>query len=178
LHDADSALTRLYTALRGYPSSELETLEQTDFATQFDNAMNDDFNTPSALAVLFDLAREINRKKTEYPEIATTLAIQLRQLGDLLGILQQDADVFLKKQVPGVETTAKFYGGGEIRANTSFDQPDSKTLSDDEINQLIKQRTYARNNKNWELADEIRDDLLVQGIILEDVSGDTAWRRK
>jgi cysteinyl-tRNA synthetase len=169
LKDADSALTRLYTALRGYPPTESNNMEQTDFATQYINAMNDDFNTASALSVLFDLAREINRNKIAHPEIATTLAIQLRQLGNLLGILQQDADVFLKQDIPGNISASdnQTHGGSE-----------TKTISDDDINKLIMQRTDARNNKNWKLADQIRDDLLIQGVILEDVSGQTTWRRK
>jgi cysteinyl-tRNA synthetase len=165
LSDADSALTRLYTALRGYPLPEANNIEQTDFSTQFDTAMNDDFNTPSALSALFDLAREINRTKTEQPEIAATLAIQLRQLGDLLGILQLDADDFLKTPVPETQSTT---------ANIV----DTTALSDDEINQYITQRTDARNDKNWQLVDKIRDELLDKGIILEDVSGQTTWRRK
>lgn len=169
LKDADSALTRLYTALRGYPPTESNIMEQTDFATQYINAMNDDFNTASALSVLFDLAREINRNKIAHAEIATTLAIQLRQLGNLLGILQQDADVFLKQDIPGNISTSddQIHGGSKTKA-----------ISDDDINQLIIQRTDARNNKNWKLADQIRDNLLIQGVILEDVSGQTTWRRK
>jgi cysteinyl-tRNA synthetase len=135
--------------------------------------MNDDFNTASALSVLFDLAREINRNKIAHPEIATTLAIQLRQLGNLLGILQQDADVFLKQDIPGNKP-------GNISAsdNQTHGGSETKTISDDDINKLIMQRTDARNNKNWKLADQIRDDLLIQGVILEDVSGQTTWRRK
>ena len=172
LNDADSALTRLYTALRGYPSSQPETIEQTGFATQFNNAMNDDFNTPLALSVLFDLARELNRNKTQQPEYAATLAIQLHQLGGLLGILQEDADEFLKKQIPNQDSQdlGEFHTYSGSEASIAF--------ADDEINQRIKQRTEARNNKNWELADKIRVKLLEQGIILEDVSGATTWRRK
>jgi cysteinyl-tRNA synthetase len=76
--------------------------------------------------------------------------------------------------MPSVE----FLGGLEVTVELTYDKPDTKALSDDEINQRIKKRTDARNNKKWELADKIRDELLEQGIILEDVSGDTTWRRK
>jgi cysteinyl-tRNA synthetase len=178
LKDADSAMTRLYTALRGYPPSDQATVEQTDFAIQFNNAMNDDFNTPSALSTLFDLARDINRNKSKHPEIAQTQAIQLRQLGDVLGILQQDADVFLKKQVPHIPGSFDIPSGSVASHESTTSHSDTKILSDDDINQHIKQRTDARNNKNWELADKIRNDLLELGIILEDVSGKTTWRRK
>ncbi len=169
LKDADSALTRLYTALRGYPPSEQSAVEQTDFVTQFNTAMNDDFNTPSALSILFDLAREINRNKSGQPEIAQTQAIQLRQLADVLGILQQDADVFLKKQVPQDMGVIEAEGGSASQYELT---------TDDKINQYIEQRTDARNNKNWELADNIRNELLELGVVLEDVSGKTTWRRK
>lgn len=178
LKDADSALTRLYTALRGYPLSEQSAVEQTDFVTQFNTAMNDDFNTPSALSILFDLAREINRNKSGQPEIAQTQAIQLRQLADVLGILQQDADVFLKKQVPQIIGVAHSHGGSVSSDTLTTSESEIKVSSDDDINQCIEQRTDARNNKNWELADKIRNELLELGIILEDVSGKTTWRRK
>lgn len=169
LNDADSALTRLYTALREYPSTDYETTQQGEYLNQFNTAMNDDFNTPSALAVLFDLAREINRNKNQ-PEIAETLAAQLRQLGKLIGILEQNADQFLKKPIP---KQAPDNSTGSINTTTS-----QSGLSDDEINLRIEQRTEARNNKNWELADRIRVELTEYGIILEDVSGATSWRRE
>ena len=178
LKDADSAMTRLYTALRGYPPSEQAAVKQTDFAIQFNTAMNDDFNTPSALSILFDLAREINRNKSGQPELAQTQAIQLRQLADVLGILQQDADVFLKKQVPQIMRPNEIPSSSEVNITLTTSDSDIKALSDNDINQHIKQRTDARNNKNWERADKIRNDLLELGIILEDVSGNTTWRRK
>ena len=173
LNDADSALSRLYTALRDYPPSGQNTTLQNKYSEQFNRVMNDDFNTPAALAVLFDLAREINRSKVE-PELATSLATQLRQLGNILGILQQDADHFLKKPIPQKPATRPVTARHSDTSNIST----PSVLSDDEINQLIKQRTDARMNKNWEQADIIRNNLMKQGIILEDVSGTTTWRRK
>ncbi|HFD13368.1 MAG TPA: cysteine--tRNA ligase [Crenotrichaceae bacterium] len=170
LNEADSALTRLYTALRGYPTSDKAPERQAGYTNQFNDAMNDDFNTPSALSVLFEVAREINRNQSK-PDVAATLAGQLRQLGGRLGILQQNADQFLKKSIPRQTDT-------QTTSNTDENAvASSSVLSDDEINQCIKQRTDARNNKNWELADKIRDELMEQGIILEDISGSTTWRR-
>lgn len=173
LSEADSALIRLYTALRAHPPTEPPgKLVDNEYSERFNRAMNDDFNTPAAIAVLFDLAREINRNKSK-PEIADEFAAQLRKLGNILGILQQDADQVLKKPIPN--QSAEQSDSSSVSASS---QQSSLALPDDAINQLIEQRTEARNNKDWELADKIRDELIQHGVILEDVSGATTWRRQ
>ncbi len=94
LNDAGAALKRLYTALRGCDG--LDTAIDTDYKTRFEQAMDDDFNTPVAVSVLFDLARELNKVKEADQEKASVCAATLKYLGGLLGILQNDPDVFLK----------------------------------------------------------------------------------
>ena len=94
LDNAKSALTTLYTALRGLAGSAVEVGNA--FNSRFETAMRDEFNTPEAIAVLFDLAKEINRQREADPEQATQLAAQLRQLGSLLGLLQDDPEAFLQ----------------------------------------------------------------------------------
>lgn len=116
-------------------------------------AMDDDFNTPEALAALFDLAREINRVRDQDELQAAGLAAELRALGDVLGILQSDPDAYLR-------------GEG-----------DADGLGDEQINALIEQRITAKADKNWSEADRIRDQLQQAGIVLEDGAGGTSWRR-
>ncbi|MCG8428143.1 MAG: cysteine--tRNA ligase [Chromatiales bacterium] len=153
LDNARGALTRFYTALRGLPVAEPAGAEA--FVERFNMAMDDDFNTPEALAVLFDLVREINRIRTEDEAKAAGLAAELRCLGGVLGILQDDPEVYLRGGAAG--------GDG---------------LSDEEIEQLIQQRLDARANKNWGEADRIRDELKERGILLEDGAQGTTWRRQ
>jgi cysteinyl-tRNA synthetase len=154
LDHARASLTRLYTALRGLPRSEAPV--DPSYQTRFDGAMDDDFNTAEALAVLFDLAREINRLRDKgESEDAARLGASLRQLGDILGLLQDDPDSFLK-------------GSGH-------DEKEVPSAAD--IEQLIAQRNAARKTKNWAEADRIRNLLAEQGIVLEDTIGGTTWRR-
>lgn len=149
LNLAHSALERLYTALRGTdPNAKASGGEQ--YIAAFENAMNDDFNTPGALAVLFDMARELNKLKNEAPEQADGLAAQMRYLAGILGILYQDPEQFLQ------------------------------SANDDEIAEieaLIQQRNQARAEKNWAIADEARNKLTAMGIVLEDGANGTTWRR-
>jgi cysteinyl-tRNA synthetase len=148
LDDAGAALTRLYTALRGVDIADVAI--DADYRLRFEQAMDDDFNTPVALAVLFDLARELNKAEDK-----TLLAATLKQLAAILGLLQDDPDSFLKGGV-GAEG-----------------------LSETEIEQLIDARKTAKANKDWSQADGIRDRLKAQGVVLEDVAGgNTIWRRE
>lgn len=156
LNEAGTALTRLYTALRGVEAAEA-TVEG-DYKARFEQAMDDDFNTPVALSVLFDLARELNKVKENDREKAVQLAATLKYLGGLLGILQDNPDAFLK--------------GGAIAGSSAM------TLSDEQIEQQIQARLDAKKNKDWPTADRIRNELKEQGIILEDVPGGTNWRRE
>lgn len=152
--NARHALERLYMSLRDFSAEELEAvsdLEQDNKA--FTDAMDDDFNTPEALAVLFDLSHQINRIKDKDEVKAKQLARQLRELGSVLGILQQDPEKFLQSTV-----------GEEIDT--------------DQIEGLIQARNDARKNKNWVEADRLRDELDQIGVVLEDKSSGTIWRRK
>jgi len=153
LQNAQAALTRLYTALRGIESEAVEAVADSDWEQRFDVAMEDDFNTPEALSVLFDLVREVNRLN-DSGDIATEAHAQLLKiLGEILGLLQSDPEQFLK---------------GE-----SGDDG----LSDTEIEQLIEARAAARANKDWAESDRIRDLFAEQGIVLEDGASGTTWRR-
>ena len=151
LFNARQALTRFYTALRGMPDARPAGGEA--FVESFMQAMKDDFNTPEALAAMFDLVRELNRAREEKSEKAAGLAAQLKQLGDILGILQEDPETFLKGGSPS-------------------DGP-----GDEEIEAMIQQRIQARVDRNWAEADRIRDELVSLGIILEDGASGTSWRR-
>lgn len=148
LNEAGIALTRLYTALRGIEISE--TSIDADYKKRFEQAMNDDFNTPVALSVLFELARELNKSENKQ-----VLASTLKQLAGLLGLLQEDPEIFLKGAAS------------------------NEGLSEEEIENLITTRINAKKNKDWGLADRIRDQLKAQGVVLEDVAGgNTTWRRE
>ncbi len=154
LDQAKAALDRLYLALRDLP--ELTEVGDTkDWSARFDAAMSDDFNTPAALAVLKDLAGEINvARSSGKPEQAAALATRLTELSGVIGLLQQDPETYLRKA--GTE-------GG---------------LSDAEIDALIARRNEARAKKDWRGADRYRDELALAGVILEDGSDGTSWRRE
>jgi cysteinyl-tRNA synthetase len=167
LDNGRAALTRFYTALRGLPDAEPAAGEA--FEARFREAMDDDFNTPEALAVLFDLAREINRVKETDAAAAAGLGALLRRLGGMLGILQDDPEVFLKSYSIRGSTTVK------VTPQAKFGYQEG--YSDEAIEQMIEGRNTARSNKNWAEADRIRNELQAAGIILEDGSQGTTWRR-
>ncbi|MGM7882891.1 cysteine--tRNA ligase [Yersinia enterocolitica] len=153
LKQARASLERLYTALRGTDENATPA-GGAEFEARFRAAMDDDFNTPEAYSVLFDIAREVNRLKTEDMTAANALAAELRKLAHVLGLLEQDPELFLQS---GAQT------------------------DDDEvakIEALIKQRNDARSSKDWALADSARDQLNELGIVLEDGPQGTTWRRK
>ncbi len=148
LDDAGAALTRLYTALRGVEI--VDRAIDAEYQQRFEQAMDDDFNTPVALAVLFELARELNKAEDKQ-----LLAATLTQLAAILGLLQGDPDSFLQ----GSAT--------------------DDGLAEAAVEQLIAARIAAKNNKDWAQADSIRNQLKAEGIILEDVAGGkTIWRRE
>jgi len=151
LDNARAALTRLYTALRGPPEAQPAGAEA--FRERFHAAMDDDFNTPVALSVLFDLVREINRVRPQDEVAAAALGAELRALGGILGLLQADPEAYLRGE------------GG------------SAGLRNGEIAALIAERLAARKAKDWARADRIRDELAAAGVILEDGPGGTTWRR-
>ncbi|AIX50523.1 cysteine--tRNA ligase [Pantoea eucrina] len=153
LNQARAALERLYTALR-HTDTGAEPAGGEAFEARFRAAMDDDFNTPEAYSVLFDMARDVNRLKSEDKAAADGLAARLRELANVLGILQQDPELFLQS---GAQTN-----NDEVA----------------EIEQLIKMRNDARQAKDWAQADVARDRLNVLGIVLEDGPQGTTWRRK
>ncbi len=169
LEQARGALTRLYTALRGLPAGD--PAAGAGFAERFYAAMDDDFNTPEALAVLFDLAREINRLRKDQGSAAAGLGAALRRLGEVLGILQDDADEWLKG---GVQVAGS---GGLQAGSAAVTATGEVAYSDQHINELIEQRLAARQARNWAEADRIRDQLKAQGVLLEDGPQGTSWRR-
>ena len=154
LDNARNALTRFYTALRGVADGHKGDAGST-FETRFQAAMDDDFNTSEALAVLFDLVRELNKAKDEDPQQAASLGAVLRELGGVLGLLQDDPDGYLK--------------GGDAGGD--------EALSNAGIEDLIARRTQARADKDWVEADRIRDLLGEHQILIEDGPQGTTWRR-
>ncbi len=151
LNQARAALERLYTALRGVevvPAAGGE-----EYEARFRQAMDDDFNTPEAYSVLFELAREVNRLKGEGSAQAAALAGRLRQLAGVLGLLTQDPEAFFQGSAGADDEVA-------------------------EIEALIKARNDARAAKDWPAADAARNRLNELGIVLEDGPQGTSWRRK
>ncbi|MGR9087769.1 MAG: cysteine--tRNA ligase [Gammaproteobacteria bacterium] len=169
LNDAKAGLDRLYTALRGVTPSE--TAFSSGYEARFREAMDDDFNTPVAVAVLFDLARELNKAKNQNPEKIQELAGGLKFLGGLLGILQDDPDAWLKAANTVNMPTGTILFEGNAPTVVSG-------LPDEKIEQQIRARLTAKTAKDWATADKIRDELKRQGVILEDrPDGTTDWRR-
>ena len=153
LDNARAALQRLYAALQDTETVEIPA--NSDYQKRFERALCDDFNTASAIAVLFDLVREINRAKRERSDEQHALASLLRHLGGVIGLLQADAEDYLKSETG--------QGGGG--------------LSDSAIDDLIEQRLQARVAKDWANADRIRDELSAAGVVIEDSADGTRWRR-
>ncbi|MHB9800289.1 cysteine--tRNA ligase [Pseudomonas sp. MT3] len=149
LKEAKGALERFYTALRGLP--QVAAVGGEAFVERFAAAMDDDFGTPEAVAVLFEMAREINRLRDSEPAAAAALAARVRELGALLGVLQLDADEFLQAGAAGKVDAAQ-------------------------VEALIQARLDARAAKNWAESDRIRDELTALGVVLEDGKGGTTWR--
>jgi cysteinyl-tRNA synthetase len=151
IEEARASLTRLYTALRAAPAPAAPVDWDEPHARRFAEAMDDDFNTAQAVAVLFEMAAELNRGPTP------ALAAQMRALGGLLGLLQREPDEFLK--------------GGLAAAQAG-------ALDDTMIARQIEARTAAKARRDYPEADRIRQDLLQQGVVLEDGPGGTTWRRR
>ena len=154
LDKARGALQRLYTALRDCEAAEASELEA-GYEQRFCAAMNDDFNTPEALAVLFELTRAMNRAREQRDGEAARLANTLKALAGRLGILESDPETYLR----------------------SGHSDSQQGPSDQEIDVLIARREQARADRDWAEADRIRDQLSEMGVVLEDGSGGTLWRR-
>lgn len=145
---ARQALERLYIALRNLPV--VPKMEESEFEARFIEAMNDDFNTPVAIAILFEIAHDIQRHRNQDEPQAAALAALLRYLGSILGILQSDPEIFLQTSKDSVNPTT--------------------------IENLITARNKARAEKNWAEADRIRDELAAMSVVLEDGPQGTSWR--
>jgi cysteinyl-tRNA synthetase len=173
LNDAKAGLDRLYTALRGVETVADTEIEEA-YKIRFERAMDDDFNTPLALSVLFDLVRELNKAKEADQQKACSLAASLKYLGSLLGILQDDPDIFLKGSF-----TVFLAGTVVINPLATGSLSINTNVAEAQINQQIQARLDAKKAKDWALADKIRNDLKQQGVILEDApDGTTSWRRE
>jgi cysteinyl-tRNA synthetase len=151
LEDARRALDRLYTVLKGFDPSEGPGEIDWDepHAAQFREAMNDDFNTSEAIAVLFDLANEANKL------VSSKTIKSMKALGGLLGLLQQDPQ--------------RYFQEAGTAAESGF--------TPEHIEQMIQERLLARANKDYGEADRIRNELMSASIILEDTAKGTTWRR-
>ena len=153
LDQARAGLARLYLALRGLEPEKAP--EDSGFRTSFVAAMDDDFNTPVAISVLFDLAREVNRLRDADLQTANSLGGLLRELGGTLGILQADPAAYLQ-------------AGSTAAA----------AMASEQIESLIAARNAARKSRNWAEADRIRAELAAAGVTVEDAAGITTWRRE
>ncbi|MGZ8196816.1 MAG: cysteine--tRNA ligase [Burkholderiales bacterium] len=148
LEDAKHALTRLYTALKGWDVQAGPVDWNDPHAARFRAAMDDDFGTPEVVAVLFELANELNRSH------AREHAQRLKSLAAILGLLGRDATAFLQAL------------------------PSESGLTADQIERLIAERAAARKAKNFAEADRIRDELSEAGVVLEDTAKGTLWRKQ
>ena len=162
LDDARQALTRLYTALKAHDVAPAQVDWNEPHAARFREAMDDDFNTPEAVAVLFDLANEVNRSGS------SDAAVQLKSMAAILGLLQRDPTVYLQSGVSHV-----------VLPQLQVSGTDSTTFTPEMIEKMIADRAAARKARNFSEADRIRKELEDAGIVLEDKpGGKTEWRRK
>ena len=150
--DSDSLDQARSALTRLYQAASLAPLQESDLhddsVKEFKDSMNDDLNTPEALSILFGLAKSINSSKDSQDQ--SMYASTMKELGKVLGLLNDSPEAFLQ------------YGAN---------------LTDEEINQKIKERNQARDAKDFLKADQIRDELAAQGILLDDSSDGTSWKK-
>ena len=145
LDESKQAITKLYLSIRNSKVNKDYKIDwDSKYANEFKKALNDDFNTPVAIAVMFELALKIN--KNQNIEDINLLV----KLGNIIGVLNDDAEVFLKD---------------------SFDE-------EIDVEEIIKQRDEAKASKDYSTADKLRNDLLEKNILIEDTPLGTVWRRK
>jgi len=151
LNEAYAALERLYLSLRDLPKAISEEIDPNQYEQRFIDAMDDDFNTPIAFSILFEISREINKCREHSLDKAAQLGLLLKRLASTMGMLQTNPNTFLQ----GIHDQV------------------------DKIAALISLREKARLEKNWMLSDELRNRLHELGIELEDKpDGTTVWRRQ
>ncbi len=154
LEEAKSALSGLYTSLRHASSNAVdEPLKK--YVDEFNACMDDDFNTPKAISLLHELARDLNKNSDKSSKEAAELTVTLRYLGTVLGLLQDDPQTFL-----------------QAKSDSSTDDLDEVAIQN-----FIDERVAAKSAKDYEKADQIRDHLQSLGISLEDTPQGTIWRR-
>ena len=150
IDEARNALDRLYNSIKDLNYKNADYIKS-EFTDRFHNAMKDDFNTPLAISILFEIAKEVNSfKKEEKNEEANSLARELYNLSRIIGLLEEDPKKYFQTGI---------------------------SVSDEDIQNLISKRNQARLNKDFDLSDKIRDDLLDMGITLEDKDTGTIWRK-
>jgi cysteinyl-tRNA synthetase len=150
IKEAKNSLDRLYNSLKDLEFRHLPLVES-QYSQKFHNAMQDDFNSPAAISVLFEMARNINNCKKENDiDEASKLSKELVNLSSCLGIIQDNPEEYFT---------------------------DGITLTDQEVNIYITRRNQARAEKDFQLSDNIRDELLEKGIALEDKASGTVWKK-
>lgn len=152
IDQARASLERLYNALRSVEANMDVDIGRGGYLTKFEAAMNDDFNMPIAISVLFDLAKDLNKQEPSSQD-AKDLAGVLKKLGNILGVLENDPETF-------------FQGAGD--GDDEFTQ---------KVEALIAKRVQARADKNWADADAVRDELVKLGVVLEESKEGTKWRK-
>ncbi|MDI1303156.1 MAG: cysteine--tRNA ligase [bacterium] len=153
LDNARASLERFYTTLSGLDFSHAaEVGNAADYETRFTAAMNDDFNTPEALAVLFEIAREVNRLKVEQPQVAAQYGALLKRLGGVLGLLQQDATAFRQAGAGDADFVAA-------------------------VEAVIAAIAEARKAKDFARSDSLRDELKDKGVVVEFTREGIKWRK-
>ena len=145
------AVERFYHCLKDLDLAAAKSLTNSRFEKAFRCAMDDDFNTPEALSVLFEMVSEIHRIKHENPALANQLGALLVRLGGSLGLLQAEPAAFLQHSVEADVDKA-------------------------EIDKLVAERVAARASQDWRRADEIRDQLSALNVVIEDSAGGSTWR--
>ena len=151
LKQSTSVLERFYNALKDLDTAGAKSLTNSRYEKAFYAAMDDDFNTPEAFSVLFEMVKEINRQKADDPDAANQLGALLVRLGGILGILQSSPEEFIRGDV-------------------------SQDVDAEKIDQLIAAREQARADKDWATADKIRDQLTEMKVVVEDGAGGSGWR--